>query len=101
MAAIGPDFKTGFVDPAPVSNADLAPTVAKILGIRMESHGGLTGRVIAEALPGGATPAFTAEVVRSAKAAGGFQTVLDTQTVGDEVYLDAAGMPGRVVGLQP
>src|SRR5262249_23036406 len=32
MAAIGPDFKAGFVNPAPVSNADVAPTIAHILG---------------------------------------------------------------------
>jgi Type I phosphodiesterase / nucleotide pyrophosphatase len=32
MAAIGPDFKTGYVDTAPVSNADVVPTLAKILG---------------------------------------------------------------------
>ena len=101
MAAVGPDFKAGFVDPAPVSNADWAPTVARILGISMPANGKLTGRVMAEALPGGDTPAFSAATVRSAKAAGGFETVLDTQTVGEEVYLDAAGMPGRVVGLRP
>ncbi len=101
MAAIGPDFKSGFADPAPVSNADWAPTLAKILAIPMPANGKLTGRVMSEALPGGATPAFSAAVVRSTKAAGGFETVLDTQTVGEEVYLDAAGMPGRVVGLRP
>ena len=32
MAAMGPDFKKQFVDQAPVSNADIAPTLAKILG---------------------------------------------------------------------
>src|SRR3954454_14385298 len=31
MAASGPDFKTGFVDPAPVSNADVGKTIAYIL----------------------------------------------------------------------
>jgi uncharacterized protein (DUF2336 family) len=66
----------------------------------MPAKGTLTGRVMIEALPGGATPAFSAAIVRSAKAPSGFVTVLDTQTVGDEVYLDAAGMPGRVVGLR-
>ena len=30
MAAIGPAFKTGFNDTAPVSNADIAPTLEKI-----------------------------------------------------------------------
>ena len=101
MAAIGPDFKSGFVDPAPVSNADWAPTLARILGIKIDAKGKLSGRVMGEALPDGAVPAFSAAVIHSAKAAGGFETVLDTQTVGDEVYLDAGGMPGRVVGLKP
>ena len=101
MAAVGPDFKTGFLDPAPVSNADWTPTLAHALGIHIEAKGKLTGRIMTEALPGGAVPTFTADVVRSAKASDGFQTVLDTQTVGEEIYLDAGGMPGRVVGLKP
>ena len=101
MAAIGPDFRKGFIDPAPVSNADIAPTLAKVLGLKFKAKGKLTGRVIAEALRGGATPAFTAHTIRSVKTVGGFQTVLDTQKLGEEVYLDAGGMPGRVVGLKP
>jgi len=101
MAAIGPDFKSGFLDPAPVSNADWAPTLAKLLGLSMPANGSLTGRVMTEALPGGAIPAFSASTIRSTPAAGGFETVLDRQSVGDEVYFDAAGMPGRVVGLRP
>ncbi len=35
MAAIGPDFKKAFADPAPVSNADINPTLAHILGIKL------------------------------------------------------------------
>ena len=34
MAAIGPDFKTGYADPAPISNADIAPTLAHVMGLR-------------------------------------------------------------------
>ena len=34
MAAIGPDFQTHFVDPAPVGNADIAPTVEFLLGLK-------------------------------------------------------------------
>ena len=30
MAAIGPDFKAGFTDPAPVSNADIGRTMAHV-----------------------------------------------------------------------
>ena len=54
MAAIGPDFKAGFADPAPVSNADIAPTLARLMGLDLAPRGKLTGRVISEALKGGA-----------------------------------------------
>ena len=54
MAAIGPDFKAGFADPAPISNADIAPTLAQVMGLDLPPKGKLTGRVISEALTGGA-----------------------------------------------
>ena len=102
MAAVGPDFKTGFVDPSPVSNADLPWTIAKALGIDFPSVGKLKGRVLAEALKGGpAAVPSVAKVVRSDKAANGFETVLDYQQAGEQRYFDAAGMPGRVYGLKP
>ena len=101
MAAMGPDFKAGYADLAPVSNADITPTLARILGFTPAPKGGLAGRVIAEALKGGpATTASTRVTRRSKRAANGFVTVLEAQKVGDETYLDAAGMPGRVVGLR-
>ena len=100
MAAIGPDFKRGFVDPAPVSNADLNPTLAHVLGLRITPKGQLTGRVIAESLKRGVTPRFDAKTIRSAPAANGFVTQLDYQTVGLTPYFDAAGMRGRVLGLK-
>lgn len=100
MAAIGPDFRAGFTDPAPVSNADIAPTIAHALGFELPSNGRLRGRVIAEALPGGALPAFEAEIIRSEPAANRFQTILNRQHVGDTRYFDAAGAPGRTVGLR-
>ena len=56
MAAIGPDFKAGFVDPAPVSNADVGKTLARVLGLNISAKGKLQGRVIAEAMPGGNVP---------------------------------------------
>lgn len=99
MAATGPDFRAGFTDPAPVSNADLQVTIAHVLGLRIPSHGALRGRVIAEALPNGATPAFTPETLRSSPAANGFQTILNRQNVGGVHYFDAAGASGRAVGL--
>ena len=52
MAAIGPAFKTGFNDTAPVSNADIAPTLEKILGVTLPPVGKLRGRALTEALAG-------------------------------------------------
>jgi hypothetical protein len=101
MAAIGPDFKRRFRDPAPVSNADLAITLAKVLHLDIAPHGANVGRVLSESLKGGAPVAFTSRSLRSAPAAGGFVTVLNAQDVGPTPYFDAAGAPGRTLGLKP
>jgi arylsulfatase A-like enzyme len=99
MAAIGPDFKTAFVDEAPVSNADVGQTIAKLLGLQMRNKGRLTGRTMSEAMPGGAMPRVRAHIRRSTPSAGGLRTVLNYQTVGKTRYFDAAGFPGRTLGL--
>lgn len=100
MVAIGPDFKKGFTDSAPVSNADVAPTLSKILGFQIPSTGDLKGRVIEEALVGGpSSVASSAGTLQSSAAANGAQTVLSYQQVGNTRYFDAAGFPGRTVGL--
>ena len=56
MAAIGPDFKAGYVDALPVSNADVGATAAQLLGLTPKPKGNLIGRVMTEAMPNGATP---------------------------------------------
>lgn len=99
MAAVGPDFKRGFVDPAPVSNADIAPTLARILGLRIPPRGRLVGRPLGEALQGGAPVSSTRSTIRSTKAANGFVTVLNRQSVGAAHYYDAAGRPGASLGV--
>jgi len=99
MAAIGPDFKSGFVDDAPVSNADIGKTMAQILGLKIPSHGSLLGRVIDEALPGGATPAVEHFVQHAKPGKDGLATILVGQRVGATRYFDAAGFPGRTVGM--
>jgi arylsulfatase A-like enzyme len=101
MAAVGPDFKKGFVDPAPVSNADLAPTVAQLLGLKLSARGKLTGRVITEGLKNGRSVQGVSKIARSEATADGFKTVLNYQEVGDARYFDAGGMPGRVYGVKP
>ena len=100
MAAIGPDFKRGFVDPAPVSNADVGKTLAHVLGLKIKDNGKLVGRVIREAQPGGVTPVFVARTLQSEPAANGLRTIVDYQLVGQTKYFDAAGFPGRTLGLK-
>jgi predicted AlkP superfamily pyrophosphatase or phosphodiesterase len=99
MAAIGPDFKAGYTDPAPVSNADVGKTLAAILGITVPNHGKLVGRVAVEALPGGKEPTHISKVLRSTPNADGYQTIVQYQMVGKTLYFDAAGFPGRTIGL--
>jgi hypothetical protein len=99
QAAIGPDFKAKFVDAAPSSNADIAVTIAHILKLKPAGAGKLTGRVLAEALPGGANPAVKRSTIVASPAANGLSTRLDTQSVGDVHYFDAGGFAGRTMGL--
>jgi len=98
MAAIGPDFKTGFADPAPISNADITPTLARITGIELAPKGKLRGRVITEALAGGAPVTVAKETLQS-DPQGDVRTILNREQVGDAVYFDAAGFAGKTVGL--
>jgi arylsulfatase A-like enzyme len=99
QAAIGPDFKSGFKDSAPTSNADIGKTVAQILGLDIPDKGKLVGRVLNEAMPNGTVPQFFARSVKSDDGADHFSTQLDFQTVGETRYFDAAGTPGRTFGL--
>jgi arylsulfatase A-like enzyme len=100
MAAIGPDFKKGYVDDAPVSNADIAPTLAHILKLDLPANGQLRSRVIDESLSGGPenTP-FQKGIKESDSSASGMKTRLSYEKVGETFYFDAAGFDGRTVGL--
>jgi hypothetical protein len=100
MAAIGPDFKSGYLDPLPVSNADVGATAAMLLGLTPKHRGNLVGRVITEAMPNGATPRAYSGTVKSAVTVNGLRTVLKFQRVLEQRYFDAAGFPGRTVGLE-
>jgi arylsulfatase A-like enzyme len=101
MAAVGPSFKKGYADPAPVSNADIAPTLANIAGIELPAKGTLRGRVIAEALTGGSAAKASRHTIQSAPAENGARTILNYQQVGGARYFDAAGFAGKAVGLTP
>jgi arylsulfatase A-like enzyme len=88
LYAAGPDFKVGFADTLPSANVDVAPTVAKILGLPLP---GAVGRALEEALVNGpaidqfqvATP-----VVMPAAPATGLTMKLPTSPDGADV--DAA-----------
>jgi Type I phosphodiesterase / nucleotide pyrophosphatase len=98
-AAIGPDFKTGYVDALPVSNADVGMTIAQLMNLHAAAMGGLTGRVLSEALPNGVIPKVAEASIVSKPAANGLKTIVKYQRVLTQRYFDVAGFPGRTVGL--
>ncbi len=98
-AATGPDFKRGFVDPAPVSNVDVGRTMMALLNLTPTPRGHLTGRVLREAMPGGTVPRYEGREERSQPAANGLVTVLQYQQLGGIRYLDAGGFPDRTLGI--
>ncbi len=101
MAALGPDFKQGFVDEAPASNADIGKTIAALLGLLPASHGKLVGRPLVEAFPNGPTPEWQRKTLISEPSPAGLRTILNYQLAGETRYFDAAGFEGRTVGLHP
>ena len=100
LIAIGPDFQSGTRDTMPASNADVGRTLLHLLGLAPRDHGTLVGRVLDEALVGGAPAgAVGRAVIASVPDALGHVTVLHQQTVGSTRYFDVAGYPGRTLGL--
>jgi hypothetical protein len=99
--AEGPDFRAGFIDPAPTSNADIGRTMAAILGLQIHDTGKLIGRVLSEAMPNGKIPDWKTSLQISTADSDGRRTIVQTQHVGDTRYLTAAGYEGRTVGLSP
>jgi len=100
MGAMGPSFRQKVESTAPVSNADLGKTIVKLMGLKAQDKGRLTGRVLTEALPdGGPMPMVQSNVLRSEPDALGNVTMLVTKRADQVVYFDAAGYPGRTLGL--
>jgi predicted AlkP superfamily pyrophosphatase or phosphodiesterase len=100
MAAIGPDFKADYVDALPVSNADVGMTIAQLMDLHAAAVGGLTGRVLSEALPNGIVQKFFDGTISSKPDPNGLQTVVKFQRVLSQRYFDVAGFPGRTLGLE-
>jgi hypothetical protein len=104
MAAAGPDFKQGYDDGLPVSNADIAPTLAHILGLQLPAKGRLQGRVLSESLARGPSP--DPSTVKHRKldampAASGMATVLEYQEYDGRRYFDSAHLVRRALPKEP
>jgi len=91
MAAFGPDFKKQFVDQAPMSNADIEPTLAAILGLHVPSNGKWKGRVLREAMAGGPPSVpYKRESTVSNSSGNGKATILMYQMLAEQLYFDQA-----------
>ncbi len=99
MAATGPDFRKHYVDKMPASNADIGMTLARLLHLDITAKGDSIGRVLSESLVGGKPGKVISRTLTSSRGANGLRTVLEQQLVGSTVYCDAAGFPGRTVGI--
>jgi len=104
MAAFGPDFKKSFRNGSPAGNADIAPTIAAILGLTIPSHGSSRGRVLEESLHGGPLSVPSKRLSAVAEDANhGMRTVLLYQRAGQQLYVDkgcfetAAGGTGEAL----
>lgn len=96
IAAIGPDFKSGYVDAAPMSNADIAPTLASLMHIDLPFQGTLRGRILREAMRGTTDLPMVTREKHVSVPSGDISTVLLYQSVGDERYYDEACLVSTV-----
>jgi hypothetical protein len=102
MAARGPDFRDHYIDELPASNADIGMTMAQLLGVSVKPKGTLVGRVLTEALRGherDPVASIEPHLDESVPSGNGLRTLLRRQVVAGHSYYDAAGFPGRTVGL--
>ena len=85
LIAAGPDFRAGFHDALPTGNVDVAPTIARILGLPLPHA---QGRALKEAMTGGAAPGdlhVASQVVRPASPATGLTVRRPTDPDGKDI----------------
>ena len=101
MTAFGPHFKAAFSDPAPASNADVAITLAQILGITLHARGERGGRVLNEALKEGPAPSAAKSGTLPSEPGGATDTYVKFQDLEQDGksyrYFDSAGFKDRTV----
>ena len=90
LVAYGPSFKRGFINDLPSSNADVAPTILAILGIKTSEQ--MDGRVLSEALLDGKAPSGKpkTETIKASRVVGlrQWDQHLKTTTFGGAFYVD-------------
>jgi hypothetical protein len=78
-----------------VSNADIAPTLARVIGVKLGSVGKLRGRVISGSLKGGKPVRAWRHDIVSPPGDGGLRTIVNMQFVGKDALLRCRGIsPG-------
>ncbi len=86
----GPSFRAGLVNDLPSSNADVAPTILSILGVKPPQP--MDGRVLSEALVGGQAPSGKprTETVKASRTIGlrHWEQYLKTTTFGGAFYVE-------------
>jgi arylsulfatase A-like enzyme len=96
LVASGPDLRKGWVDPLPTANVDVAPTVARLLGLSLPKA---DGRSLDEALISGGAPSTDYRIETPAPVtspeATGLRVMLPTDTDGSR--LDKTKTKYRVV----
>lgn len=91
LIAAGPDFKSGLVSDVPAATTDIAPTLMHVMGLEPHaSHRALPdGRVLAEALAGGPSPAeIPVERETLTAETAGYRQYVRRSRVGDALYVD-------------
>jgi len=107
-AAVGPDFRRGYVDLNPTANIDVAPTITEILGILPNiGPGGIVaiGRPMNEALIDAVHSGIGAhtQTMTTSLTLQGVQAVstIRVTNVGDEAYLDSSTVERKPLGSSP
>lgn len=96
LIAAGPSFREGATSDVPTGNVDIAPTLLRLLGLPIPLT--MTGRVIAEGLRTGPSPAsvhvdHAREQARSAD--GNYEVTANTSSVDGHRYLDFTAVTRR------
>lgn len=102
MAARGPDFREGFSSRTPASPADMIRTIGALARLKERADVKKETRELTETLRGferKAEPRVRTRVVRSKESEVGELVEVHLVSVNGVDYLEAAGAPGRSVGV--